>query len=109
MTLKQLAKTINVVYAEKLSAGKEAVTVRMAGLAAFVYDSYINKYGLLNVAERKLKEMLLAVVLHRSASLHIELCARFLGLSSVRYSGDDLNFLLALAQQLFQKYVEGLR
>ncbi len=104
MPVKQLLRAINLIYGDKMAAGREVATVRAQSLAAFIYDSYINKYGLLNVAERKLKEILLATAVNRQKHLKIELFSRFLGLSEVRYTPDDLYFMFTMALQLLQKY-----
>lgn len=101
--IKQLIKTINAAYSEKMIAGKEIMSVRMQSMMAYIYDSYINKYGLLHVAERKLKELMLSVALHRSEYIKIELFARFLGISEIQYTADDLNFMFVIAQQLLQR------
>jgi len=85
-------------------ASKEAASVRSQALPAFLYDSYINKYGLLNVAERKLKEMFISATVNRKKSLKVELFTRFLGLSEVKYTADDLHFMFTIAIQLLQKY-----
>ncbi len=104
MTLRQLVKAVHAVYGEKLASGKESVSARVEPLSDFIYDSYINKYGLLNVAERKLKELLLAVALNRSRVHEVELFARFMGLSHILYTADDLYFVFCLAQQLLLTY-----
>ena len=102
-TLKQLTKTINLLYGEKMSTGKDIISIRLQHLGPFVYDSYINKYGLLNVAERKLKEVLLSAALNRGRLHKIELFARFIGLSPIQYSSDDLYFMFIIAQMLSYK------
>ncbi len=102
--MRQLIKIMNAAYNEKMIQGKEVLGVKLQGMMEFVYDSHINKYGLLNVAERKLKEMLLTVMLHRTKSVKIELFARFLGVSEVTYTPDDLEFLFGFAQLLLLKF-----
>jgi len=87
-----------------MEQSKEILQVKLQSLFEFIYDSHINKYGLLNVAERKLKEMLFSVTLHRTKSEKIELFARFLGISETCYSADDLDFLFNFSQILLLKY-----
>ncbi len=104
ISTKQLIKVINTIYGEKAAAGRTFTAVQGQSLASFLFDSFINKYGLLNVAERKLKEILLTVAMNRQKLARVELFARFLGLSEVKYSSDDLQFMFSFAQRLFQKY-----
>ncbi len=99
LPLRQLVKVINALYCDKMAFPKEV----QESLMAHAYNMYINKYGLLNVAERKLKEMMLSVALCRSKYIKVELFARFMGLSHVGYTPDDLQFLFVLAQLLLQK------
>jgi len=100
LSLRQLMKTIIQIYAEKLQNDKDVTSMRHQPLAAFIYEFYVNKYGLLNFAERKLKEMLLAVVLYRNREQRIELFSRFIGLSNIFYTPDDLLFLFHFVQQV---------
>ena len=78
----------------------------MSGLFEYVYDYFINKYGLMNFAERKMKEMIISVIRSRRSSPKIELFARFLGLSEVQYSLDDLDFFFNIGI-LFQNATVG--
>lgn len=103
MPIKQLIRLINQVYAEKMMASKEAASIRTQSLSAFFYDSYINRYGLLNVAERKIKEIFLSAAFNRTKLLKIELFSRFLGISEQKYSSDDMHFMFSIAVLLLQK------
>lgn len=103
LSLKQLLRTINQLYSEKMNANKETISIRLQGLAAFVYDSYINKYGLLNVAERKMKEMFLSTSFNQKKIEKIELFSRFLGLNEIKYTSDDLQFMFSVAILVIQK------
>ncbi len=103
--IRMLLKYINTLYGEKISllTGTGALNNICGPFHTFIYDSYINKYGLLNVAERKLKELFLSTALDRSKILKVELFARFIGVSEIRYTTDDLSWLLIAALKLLQK------
>eukprot|EP01022_Parablepharisma_sp_SALTPOND_P032345 TRINITY_DN8391_c0_g1_i1.p1 TRINITY_DN8391_c0_g1~~TRINITY_DN8391_c0_g1_i1.p1 ORF type:complete len:1241 (+),score=141.90 TRINITY_DN8391_c0_g1_i1:13388-17110(+) len=103
MSVKLLVKLIHSSYMEKMNSGKTVVPVQIQPLIVFLFESFINKYGLLNVAERKLKEIMLTAVMNRQKIVKIELFSRFIGLSEVKYSADDLWFYFSFIQKLFIK------
>ena len=97
-----LLKTITMLYQEKMDANKDSAPIRIQTLTAFVYDYYINKYGLLNVAERKLKEILITCVKIKKKQFRIEFFSRFIGISDIKYTNDDLNFVFTIATRMMQ-------
>jgi len=102
LPMKLLLKTINMMYGDKMISSKDNIALRTQNLTSFIYDTFINKYGLLNVAERKLKEIFISSVNFRQKSLKIELFCRFLGLGEPKYTPDDLNFMFTIALRLLQ-------
>jgi len=103
LSVKLLLKNINNAYAEKLITGRNIILLQQQPLIAFLFDSFINKYGLLNFCERKLKEIMLTAIMNKTKYSKIELFARFVGISEVKYSPDDLWFFLYFAQKLFTR------
>jgi len=101
--VRMLLRLINVSYGEKIQMNAASAANCTQQFAVFLYDSYVNKYGLINVTERKLKELYLSTVLSRNKELKIEIFARFIGLSEIRYSADDLCFLLSVCLKLLKK------
>ena len=79
-----------------MTAGKNVVSIQIQPLSSFVYDFYINKYGLITVAERKAMQLLVSCFLNRHKSFVIELFTRFVGLTEIKYSADDLDFLFKI-------------
>ena len=102
--VRMLMRQINATYGEKMNLSGNSPTIQAQNLSAFIYDSFINKYGLLNVAERKLKEIFLSTIIHRSSILKIELFARFIGFSAIRYTADDMHFMFNIVLKLSQRY-----
>lgn len=82
----------------------ESIAIQIQGLTSFIYDSYINKYGLLDVAERKLKELLFSSSINRRKVLKIEIFSRFVGLSEVYYTADDMQFMFTMVLKFIQTY-----
>ena len=95
-SVKVLMKTINQIYNEKMQASKESAQIKMQPLFEFMYDFFVNKYGLINCAEKKLYEVLVSVSKNKQIP-KIELFARFIGLGAQLYTPDDLDFLFIMA------------
>ena len=82
---------------------KESSNSMLMNIFEFTYDFHINKYGLIKVAERKLKEFLVACITYKANIPKIELFSRFLGIANVSYSIDDLHFFFMIINY-FSKY-----
>ncbi len=104
MSVRILLHQIFAIYGEKISQGNSSAVVQTQTLPAFIYDLYVNKYGLITVAERKLRELMLGASMNRSKILAVELFARFLGVSDVKYTADDMQFMFSVAVRLMQRY-----
>jgi len=88
-----------------MQASKESALIKMQSIFEYLYDSFVNKYGLINFAEKKLNEVLLSVTKNRTIP-KIELFARFLGIGESYYTPDDLDFFFTLGL-LFQNATFG--
>ena len=95
---KLLLKQICMVYSEKIIASKDSNKLKNQKLSEFVYDTFWHKYGLVNVAERKMKELLISVWMHKDKFFRVELFARFMKIASPNYSFNDMNFFYSLNQ-----------
>jgi hypothetical protein len=86
-----LLKSISGLYREKLAAIKEEEG-RHQTLSHFVYDRYLAKYGIRNVAEAKFNQLLAGLVRFRDC-LRISTFARFMSLYDPLIN-EDLNVYL---------------
>jgi len=103
MSIKVLVKTLVQIIADKRQSSKELQVLKPISFFEFTYDYFVNKYGLLNVAEKKIKEIFNNLLLSKKNLSKLELYARLLGISDKAYSTDDMEFLFILMAK-FEKY-----
>ncbi|CDW85585.1 UNKNOWN [Stylonychia lemnae] len=61
-------------------------------------DQQLNKYGIVKITEKKLKELLVTIMESKDRVFKLELFSRFLGISKKQYSNNDLYMFYKLNQ-----------
>jgi len=99
-SVKNVLKILYNIYYEKSSNLKESKVIENQTLAEYLYDSLVHKYGLGNLAETKIFEILRTVKTCKNMP-NLMIFGRFLALSDTKiYSIDDLKFFFYFNKQL---------
>ena len=104
MHIKSLLKTINSFYSDRLTTLKETPSAKRASLVESLYEQMMTKYGLRNVAEKKLREVLTTAVVSREKSPRVRLFLDFAGMTE-KYTTEDWNCYVTLCDVLVRTQV----
>lgn len=99
MHIKSLLKTINSFYSDRIATLKETPTAKRASLVESLYEQMLTKYGLRNVAEKKLREVLTTAIVSSEKSQRVSLFLDFAG-GREKYSTEDWNCYVMLSDTL---------
>ncbi|CAI2358848.1 unnamed protein product [Moneuplotes crassus] len=94
--LKLFIKNIFGFYNEKSLCAKNSASIKYQSLSDFLYDTTYNKYGIVKLTEKKLKELLLTTALNYKKHPEVELFGHFIGILDKYYTNDDLTFYYKL-------------
>ena len=102
MHIKSLLKTINNFYSDRINTLKETPAAKRASLVESLYEQMMTKYGLRNVAEKKLREVLTTAVVSSEKSQRVSV---FLDFARDKYSTEDWNCYVMLSDMLLRTQV----
>eukprot|EP00347_Sterkiella_histriomuscorum_P019314 403342126 len=77
LSIKLLLKMINSWYYEKALSGKDSQSIKSQPISEYVYDIYYNKYGIVKISEKKLRELFVTILENREGIFKLELFSRF--------------------------------
>eukprot|EP01105_Mastigella_eilhardi_P022176 TRINITY_DN5447_c0_g1_i1.p1 TRINITY_DN5447_c0_g1~~TRINITY_DN5447_c0_g1_i1.p1 ORF type:complete len:820 (-),score=235.45 TRINITY_DN5447_c0_g1_i1:84-2522(-) len=95
---------VNCIYVQKIISDEEydAKNAPRLEMPEFVYQFFVNLYGLRHLAELKLLDFLETVRETQSQSLRLKMFASFCGFGDKYYSPQDLSFFLYTMAQFFE-------
>ena len=99
MHIKSLLKTINNFYSDRVATLRETPASKRASLVESLYELMLTKYGLRNVAEKKLREVLTTAIVSSDKSQRVSLFLDFAG-KREKYSTEDWNCYVTLCDVL---------
>lgn len=100
ISVKIVLKTLHNLYYEKAANIKDSKVIESQSLAEFLYDSFVHKYGMGKLAEKKVTEILTTIKAKRNMP-KLKIFGRFLYLFDYkRYSMDDLKFFFYINRQM---------
>eukprot|EP00753_Platysulcus_tardus_P020701 PLAT8346.1.p1 GENE.PLAT8346.1~~PLAT8346.1.p1 ORF type:complete len:966 (+),score=525.09 PLAT8346.1:64-2898(+) len=103
MPLIQLQRILHRLVADMLSDAGDAPLVQRQSTTEFVYDWYLNKYGLKQIADRHLRTLLTALKAHDS-ELQVQHFKRLLGVDGKRMAEDEESVYLTIVLRLLKFY-----
>jgi hypothetical protein len=77
VSIKLLLKTLNSIYYEKAMNSKDSRIIENQTLIEYLYDNFFNKYGIVNLTVKKVKEILITLKSQRHI-MKLKLLAKFL-------------------------------
>jgi hypothetical protein len=98
MSIKNLMKTITLLYDEKLNMSKESSMIKEQDMPIFIFNHFLNKYGIKRVAEQKFSFFILSIKQHMQ-TFRVNIFARIVNLfdANLNFSIDEV-----------KKFIEGM-